>query len=108
VWLRALPAGPAIASAFNQTALTVCQFPGNADVAGLCGEATLHFPTYDGTTFDKTGDGTGGAVKTAVDFTTQFESLQWKSTAAITRMSIFLAGAGNLLAGSRMVIYGCQ
>lgn len=46
-----------------------------------------------------------GIEDTAADTFTELRGGQWRSTAAISRAAV-TAGSGNLLAGSRMTIYG--
>lgn len=66
----------------------------------------LTIPSYAVTTFFKLGE-TSVSVPddTAANNFTDRHSLGWRSTAAITRMAV-TAGSGNLLTGSRLLIYG--
>lgn len=67
----------------------------------------IFIPQYAGTTFFKSafvlsGDRRGGGASGIGLF---ISTIQWASTAAISRVTVLPAG-GNLIAGSRMTIYG--
>lgn len=70
-------------------------------------QAFLGFiPNYAATVFHKTlGSMNGRAEATAANQQSRNEFWKWRSTAAITRITL-VAGSGNLLAGSSMSIYG--
>ena len=81
---------------------------GNAGTTGYPSAVTIHIPAYDKTTFYKVAtvfaavpDGTG------TNILSQAGSKGWRSTSAISRIAVS-GNAVNLIAGSRMVIYGTQ
>ena len=68
----------------------------------------ITFPRYDQATssLHKFAEGTIEQVEdTAADMKVQFVGLRYRSTAAITQMTV-TAGSGNLLAGSSLLIIG--
>jgi len=80
--------------------------PGASAEAGAVGVCRIEIPGYRQTTFHKVGVVLNAYNEdTAAENRVQSKSVRWKSTAAITRFSI-TAGSGNLLAGSRLAIYG--
>lgn len=69
--------------------------------------STLIFPNYAGTTgFKQWSGGTSKLEDTAADCQTTYDSGQWRSTSAISRIAVSISGGSNLVAGSRMTIYG--
>lgn len=92
-------------------AQTGCTFliHGNAGSTSYPGVATFVIPSYDQTTFWKVLTGHIGVIDATVgnDFVT-VEVQGWRSTAAISRISVQDNGGGNLSAGSRLTIYGTQ
>lgn len=80
--------------------------PGASFVANVPGTVQFLLPSYTGTTFHKTAmamiafvdaPGTSGNAFVAGD--------TWANTAAVTRLAV-AAGSGNLVAGSRLTIFG--
>jgi hypothetical protein len=67
----------------------------------------LCIPGYAQTTFFKTGIALGSTNDgTAANNLARAYTFSWRNTAAITRMKVAQNGAGNLLAGSRLLILG--
>jgi hypothetical protein len=80
--------------------------PGANQHAGAAGVIRMTLPGYAQTTFHKTAEATIALPDdTAANNYADFVSLRWRSTAAITQLTV-AAGSGNLLAGSRLLIYG--
>lgn len=73
------------------------------------GAVTLNrftIPGYAQTTFHKVIEVTSEQVEdTAADARVQLSGARWRSTSAITRIAV-TAGSGNLLTGSRLIVYG--
>lgn len=81
---------------------------GNGGTSGYAGLQVYTIPAYDATTFNKVGMVHGTVVDaTASSCQSIHAMLGWRSTAAINQVTLTGATA-NLLAGSRMVIYGTQ
>lgn len=80
--------------------------PGGSALAGSAGLCVMWFPGYTQTTFHKVGNYILGSPEdTAANNRVRAVNCRWRNTAAITRMAV-AAGSGNLLAGSRLLIYG--
>lgn len=77
-------------------------------IANTAAATELTIPGYDLTTFYKSGVGRSGALDTSGNAYSVASAFQWRSTAAITRLAVFSAGGGNLIAGSRLIVYGMQ
>ena len=90
---------------------TGCTFlmHGNAGSTSYPGVAVFTVPAYDKTTFWKVLTGTAGVIDatTSNNFLTT-EVQGWRSTAAISRVSVQDQSGGNLSAGSRLIVYGTQ
>jgi hypothetical protein len=94
-------------AAVAQTSAFISALAGSAASAGIATAVLADIPNYAATVFHKT--------YSSRDFTasddlvaTQFVHLlggRWRSTAAITRITIF-PGTGDFLAGSRLSVYG--
>ena len=83
--------------------------PGSTVGGSYPGTCFISIPGYTGTTFWKTGTGTAGTLDNAGShYITLFSTIGWRSTSAITQIAALTNGNGNFIAGSRMVIYGCQ
>jgi hypothetical protein len=84
------------------------QIHGNGGSAGYAGVVWLVIPGYAQTTFNKVGTAIGGQPDaTAANQRVKPATIGWRNTAAISRMKIAAGGgAANLLAGSRLLIYG--
>lgn len=96
-------------SGFGATSAGIGQMPGAAATAGYFSPFDMIIPAYDQTTAFKTGNVRWGPAEAALaDSQVGGTTFAWRSTAAITRLAIFSAGGSNLLAGSRMTIYGAQ
>jgi hypothetical protein len=76
-----------------------------ASVFGVC---TILIPNYAGTVAFKTATLTDGFVDNSAGNERAFTRVgQWRSTAAITRVSVVAAfSAANLMTGSRLVVWG--
>jgi hypothetical protein len=85
-----------------------CYIPGaNANTA-KAGLAQLDVPFYSNSTFHKIGLLNGGEIEDTAATNNNLQSwntIQWRSIAAITRVKVTLA-AGNFAAGSRLIVYG--
>lgn len=109
-WIRnssgAVTAPSGLAAAF----ITIGQTTAALADASQPGEATWRIPAYDATTYFKTCDSTGGSMFAAgtSSYQTQFVMGNWLSTAAISRIKLFLLTGPNFVAGSRFVVYGTQ
>jgi hypothetical protein len=95
-------------SSFLATDASLFSIPGTTIAANVAGGGVFYIPSYDQTTFFKNGTGTGGYQDTVAHFVTQFITFQWRSTAAISRALLLMEDGNNLIAGSRMVIYGTK
>jgi hypothetical protein len=74
--------------------------------AGAFAPITMWIPSYAQTTGHKGLTWSAGVLEdTAADCRTEQSSGRWRSTVAISRI-IVAAGSGNLLAGSRVTVYG--
>lgn len=81
---------------------------GNTALAGYAGNAMLFIPAYDATTFNKVANMQGTIAATVAGNNQAIISIfGWRSTAAINQLTVTGATA-NLLAGSRLVVYGAQ
>lgn len=92
-------------NAAGQTAITFSTISGASGTASYPGIARISIPAYTDTTFFKMLEATGG-TNVPSHFVQDFCTGTWKSTAAITRIAIIEGSGGNLVAGSRMTIYG--
>lgn len=91
--------------ALAQTGWTFLSFGTSAET-GAATYLRFSIPGYDLTTFHKVGEGVLSANEdTAAENRLRMHAMRFKDTAAITRMSV-TAGSGNLLTGSRLLIYG--
>lgn len=94
------------AGAFLATNAWSSPVPGAAQQVGAVGVIRMSFPAYGGTTFHKTAEATlAVGDDTAANNRVQFLGLRWRNTAAISRMAV-AAAAGNLVAGSRLLVMG--
>ena len=93
---------------FAQTALQITTHATGGSTTSYPGMLQLIMPAYDQTTFYKQGTIQGGLLD-ATSGTSLPTNYQWgyRSTAAVSRMKIAASG-GNLVAGSRLVVYGTQ
>ena len=82
--------------------------PAASATAGIAGLLEIEIPAYAGTTFQKTGkwrSGYNDAVTNVVDQACTMANVTWRSTAAITSVTIALAGGANLIAGTTALLY---
>jgi len=88
-----------------QTAAKIMEGPGSSIGAGIFGVAHVTIPAYTDTTADKAITSLGGFAETSGHSELVHLVGTWNNTAAITRIA-FTTGIGNLVAGSRLTIYG--
>ena len=80
--------------------------PGASAHSGAASPFAIEIPGYADTTFHKSLLVRSGLVEdTAADSRIDLRAIRWRSTSAINRVTL-TAGSGNLLAGSRLTIYG--
>lgn len=80
--------------------------PGANAEAGAAAAIDIFIPAYDQTTFHKAGVLIAAIPDdTAANWRVDNRGFRWKSTAAITRITL-TASVNNFLAGSRMIIFG--
>lgn len=92
----------------SDTAISSAYIPANTAPANAAGDFVIDIQNYAGTVFDKTvltayvcrlATGSGGInVGRAGGY--------WLSTAAVTEVTLSLAGGGNFIIGSRVSLYG--
>jgi len=81
--------------------------PGASAAASYCAVVRVDVPGYGQTTFFKTGvmvSGDPNSAAASEDINAR--ALAWRNTAAINRVAISVQGGPNLVAGSRLLIYG--
>lgn len=88
-----------------QNATKIMEGPGSSIGAGIFGVASVFIPAYTQTTADKAITSLGGFAETSGHSELVHLVGTWNNTAAITRIA-FNTGIGNLVAGSRLTIYG--
>lgn len=100
-------AGVAASEAFAQNQAFVGEIPANTGGANLFGACMLFIPHYAGSANNKASVAVSSLKKgtSSGNMTTELFAGFWRSSAAINRITI-LASAGNLVAGTRMTIYG--
>jgi len=107
--VQANNANPVTTTAIAQTAGLLGAVPAAGATANAFGAATVHIPAYDQTTNHKAALCDAMAIDSAVaDMSQSWVGVQWKSTAAISRMAVFSQAGGNIKAGSRMMVMGTQ
>jgi hypothetical protein len=80
---------------------------GNGGLAGYASVLILTIPAYAQTTFFKSGyQSTGLVDSTAGNNFVVARGIGYRATTAISRLKVAQNGAGNLLAGSRLLILG--
>lgn len=97
-----------VSSSFISTGITsgkVMEGPGASIGAGIYGVAHVTVPAYAQTTAEKAFTSLGGFAETSGHSELVHSVSNWRNTAAITRVAL-ITGIGNLVAGSRMTIYG--
>ena len=88
------------------TSAGVADIPGSTAPATHSGLTLIDIPSYTATTFFKNGTSRGGSRCVAAStFLSQDRFIQWRSTAAINRITV-LPSSGNFITGSRFSIYG--
>ena len=88
------------------TSANIGNIPGSLAPAHTFGNFLLNVPAYDGSANFKSCQAFGGATQSTVANNNQnIQSAVYESTTAISRLAIVAAG-GNLVAGSRLVIFG--
>lgn len=81
-------------------------FPGANAAVGVAGILEMDIPLYAGTTFFKQIKAYGSFVDAATDGRVQAGVVEWKSTAAINRLTFAATGVTNWVAGSAAYLYG--
>lgn len=95
------------ASDQGQTSAFVAQITGSLVTANYFGTGHGNVMSYAETTAGfKSGNCMTGFARDNVNVQQITIQYLWRSTAAITRMAIFLQGGGNMVIGSRLTIYG--
>lgn len=107
-WVYNGAATPQGAAANLATSAIVGKTQSANGIANTTAVTKLIVPGYDLTTFYKAGTAQSGALDTSGNAYTVASAIQWRSTAAITRLAVFSAGGGNLVTGSRLIVYGLQ
>ena len=97
----------ALGESFAGTSIRAMNTTGASSTAGDVGNATITIPDYASTTFNKTSHSEGGVLfaRSAQNIRIMQCFGSWRSTAAITRITLTPAG-GNWKAGSRATLYG--
>jgi hypothetical protein len=82
--------------------------PGAGALAGMAGVIALSIPAYAQTTFHKVGELRNHELDSvAANVRMTARGVNWRNTAAISRMKVAVSGGGTvLLAGSRLLILG--
>lgn len=92
-----------------QTSGFVGRLPAGNATANFPGQSIIDLVNYAGTTFFKTANGSGGYLTTAGTvgtYTTLMNTTTWRSTAAITSITLVDGGGGNFVAGTVLTLYG--
>lgn len=89
----------------GQVATKIMEGPGSSVGAGIFGVAHVTIPAYTQTTANKAITSLGGFAETGGHSELVHLVGTWNNAAAITRVA-FTTGIGNLVAGSRLTIYG--
>lgn len=90
----------------NVGAIKTMEGPGANVDANVFGASTVTIPNYDNTVGYKAATALGGFVEAGAGDSELVHLVStWLSTAAITQVKL-ITGIGNLVAGSRMTIYG--
>lgn len=106
-WLMTDASGPFTGGGFGETSAYFGLLPAATATAGKASNVSAWITDYAATTFHKSfrteiGWAQGQATTTvALGMNTGY----WRNTAAITQITVF-ASSGNLLAGSRLSLYG--
>jgi hypothetical protein len=81
---------------------------GDTAPAGNASQFEILLYNYDGTTFRKQGvaKSSSPTVAAAAGFFSEQDALNWRSTAAITRLTIFTSSGNNWMTGSRCTVLG--
>jgi hypothetical protein len=81
--------------------------PAASSPAGGVGSFTIDIANYAGTTFRTDFVSEWGTVRAddSADLVRGYSSGQWRSTVAVNRITLLYA-ADNILAGSRVTLYG--
>jgi hypothetical protein len=103
--LRARSAATTSGAAAAATSVDI-NYPGSSNAAGHFGLSAMFIPAYRQTTAHGLLVEMGGwADSTIANSEAHVNIGDWRNTAAITQLSV-TAGSGNLIAGSRVTIYG--
>lgn len=104
--MRTTPANVVTAA---HTSIVCAVIPAASGTSGAVGVSEIVIPNYAGATLRKAISWKGWAKETADGTTSGYGGVvgggEWRSTAAVTRVTLTPA-AGNFLAGTRLTIYG--
>lgn len=91
----------------GNTFLAIGAVPGASATANFAGSAEMIVPRYADTTFFKasTADAWGASSPATADFRNRRFAGQWRSTSAITSVTVFL-GSGNFVTGTVVELWG--
>jgi hypothetical protein len=90
-----------------QTSAFFAQIPANSNTAGFFGSGHGNVMSYSKVTAGfKTGNTMTGFARDTTGVQQVTIQLSWRSTAAINQMKVFMLDGSNLIAGSRLTIYG--
>jgi hypothetical protein len=87
---------------------TTYDAPGASATAGTAGFLDVEIPAYAGTTFQKTGSWSSGyndAATATADAGINAAVICWRSTAAITSVTVAFGSGSNLVAGTTALLY---
>lgn len=97
-------------SAFAHAGGIICNIPGASGTASYFGIGRMTVTSYDAVTAGfKVTESAGGFTYGVITNAQQQQCIcTWRSTAAISRLSMNLGTGGNFLLGSRLVVYGTK
>lgn len=106
--LRGNNATALASNAAAATSATLGLITGAGASAGKSGIVTVWVPNYRGTAFEKqlVSQNADFASTAAADMFSQANACNWRSTAAITRVTIFSINGANLISGTVASLYG--
>jgi len=90
-------------TSMNPSSISAASSPAN-----MTGSAQFLFLNYAGTTFDKTMLASYGLIGTASALSNGASWNQWRSTAAVTSVKLFLGSGANFVTGSEFTLWGVK